>query len=236
MGTIIGHETTEGGRASQGGDALMDELVEREWAMFSTVNEGHEKVTCQERPQTFDQMRRAQFESWPTEALESYLHDLRDAEQEGRNLVTEKYLHMMRATEPESYERLGQVAPAPSPRASQLVDELTFAMVRDTDELAESYPYLSVFIRPATSAGDSSVDTSFETYTRGELMTYSERTLEALVRHQHELAAQGRSMTREAFQNTLRYQGFSSLDEAEEEARRQVQTLGGNEACPDCAE
>ena len=44
--------------------------------------------------------------SWPDELLLSFLSDLKEAQINGRNLITEKYGRMMQSTAPEKYEQL----------------------------------------------------------------------------------------------------------------------------------
>lgn len=215
---------------------VLDRIVAHEWEMFSAVNEGQEKAACQERPVEFDHMRRAQFEAWSDEACESYLADLEAAAAEGRNLANEKYLHMMRKTDPQGYARLANGLEAPQGRKAELVDTLVARMVSDTNALNEQYPYFSIFMRPATGDGDNDYDTSLETYIHGEFSTYSEATLEALAHHAGALAAKGSSLARATLESTLRHQGFASLEEAEEEARDQVQVIGAMRSCPDCCD
>ena len=71
--------------------ALIDAILEKEWPMFHNVN-GEERASCQNDYPVFEIMRRAQYDAWSPEALESYLADVTAAAAEGRNLAREKYI------------------------------------------------------------------------------------------------------------------------------------------------
>ena len=54
-------------------------VVEKEWEMFQQVKGIGGRASCQDDQETFVIMRLSQFESWPEEAVESYLQDLEEA-------------------------------------------------------------------------------------------------------------------------------------------------------------
>lgn len=70
-------------------------------------------------------------------------------------------------------------------------------------------------MRVLTTAEDTPDATSFETYLRGELGTYSERTLDLYGDFVARLATEHRNLTEETIGNTVRIAGFAGLDEAE---------------------
>ena len=74
---------------------IISSILEKEWQMFQAVNSGLARTDCQDDPDTFARMRCAQFLTWSEEACRSYEQDLTNAEAEGRNLVEEKYIHIM---------------------------------------------------------------------------------------------------------------------------------------------
>lgn len=74
--------------------ALLRDIVEREWRMFqSTPSEGGPAV-CQKNPQAFRLMRRMSHIVHDLPFLRSYADDLRAGEQAGRNFMIEKYARM----------------------------------------------------------------------------------------------------------------------------------------------
>ena len=60
--------------------------------MRAVVSDG--RSLCQERPGTFRAMREMSHSVLSRDTLASYLGDLRNAQVDGRNLVTEKYARM----------------------------------------------------------------------------------------------------------------------------------------------
>ncbi|MDR1590271.1 MAG: DUF4125 family protein [Oscillospiraceae bacterium] len=193
----------------------VDQIVSREWRMFQAVNEGGERADCQNDRVTFDGMRRGQFDAWSREAAESYLRDLEDAERSGRNLVSEKYIHMMKTTEPSKYEELASRITAPSDRARELAGELSDKLLTQTEALFGDYPHVAGSGRPLRSSYDFGGVVSIETYQLGELLTYSERTLGALLRHVLALEGEGVSFAGRVLENSAAFYGYKSLDEAE---------------------
>ena len=84
-------------------DELIDAIVQIEWPMFAGVNNEGGKAACQMDLATFRIMRISQYSAWGEELLESCLADLRATQNQGRNLMTEKYARMMKTTFPDEY-------------------------------------------------------------------------------------------------------------------------------------
>ena len=72
---------------------------------------------------------------------------------------------------------------------------------------AVSYTHLDVYKRQ---------ETSFETYLRGELKTYSERTLMLYLDFLHGLQERGENLTYRIMTSTVQAYGYASLKDAEE--------------------
>ncbi|MDR1298993.1 MAG: DUF4125 family protein [Oscillospiraceae bacterium] len=214
----------------------VDLIVSREWNMFQAVNEGGARADCQDDRVTFDGMRRGQFDAWPQEAAESYLGDLEAAEESGRNLVAEKYIHMMRTTEPSKYERLSAQMPQPSAAARGLAEKLSGKLLEQTRGLFGDYPYVAGSGRPLYSTQDFGGVTSIETYQLGELLTYSERTLGAVLRHVDALEAEGVSFAKTVLENSAAFYGYKSLEEAEAATKERIDAIGFefSYGCSDC--
>ena len=169
-------------------DELMSEIIKLEWDMFSHVSNVGGPASCQMRPDTFKIMRKSQAATWSDELLASYLEDLKAATREGRNIMTEKYARMMESTFPE----VGWKA-----------------------ELFDRYPRLSGKGRPLRTSEDSTGETSFETYLRGELKTYSARTITLL--HELTLRQQQDGVNGAALNllNQVQQYGYATLEQAE---------------------
>ncbi len=199
--------------------SLIEEIVRQEWPMFREVN-GEERADCQENYPMFVAMREAQFSAWDEASLRSYLGDLEDAREEGRNLLRDKYIHMMESTEPEHYVYFREELPPVSERKRALVAAIWALLLPQTRAFREKYPNVARHGRPLLSSQERFGYASVETYEKGELMTYSEETLEKLKRCIEEKEARGVSFAAEIQTRGMLNQGFHSMEEAEEEARR----------------
>jgi len=193
---------------------IIKKIVDIEWDMFTSVNEGEERADCQNDRRTFEAMRVAQFTAWSREAAGYYLCDLEAARQAGRNLVEEKYIHMMRTTEPRQYGVLLTRVTTPEDAARSIAQEISDILLSQTRDLFEDYPYMSGQGRPLYSIQDFE-GISVETYQHSELLTYSEKTLAALKRHISALENEGRFIAREILENTIMSYGYDSLEAAE---------------------
>ena len=149
-------------------------IVDMEWEFFGAVQNIGGRAVCQDDPATFRIMRTCQMLAWDDATLESYLADLLRAGNEGRNPLAEKYGYMMAYTSPAEYASLKDWLPVVSLRKRKLIDELVSIQLTWQDTLAEAYPKLTGQGRPVHGASDSPEETSFETYLRGELATYSD--------------------------------------------------------------
>ena len=90
------------------------------------------------------------------------------------------------------------------------------AMFRD-------YPAVMGGARPL--ADDRERMTSFESYTRGELETYSPRTLGLLRRDLLAMHARGESLSEEIYGHLVRALGYASLEDAEQKLKTRMGPL-----------
>ena len=195
---------------------LVEEVIRREWDQFQRTENDGGRASCQGNWPMFHQMRASQFMTWPEDLLRSYLDDLDEANRVGRNLVTEKYARMMASTAPDKYrERIEPFIPRLSDERVARQERVIAVQVAWARDFRGRYPKLGAAMRVLTTAEDTPEDTSFETYLRGELGTYSDRTMalyEAMVEN---LQAAGRNLTEQTVANTVRLGGFADLEEAE---------------------
>lgn len=197
-------------------EKLMESVVRLEWNEFQHTNNVGGRAACQGNWPVFHQMRLSQFMTWPDDLLTSYRDDLERADATGRNLVTEKYGRMMSSTHPREYaENIEPYIPALSAERVAVQERIIATQVRWASEFRERYPKLGRAMRVLTTAEDTADATSFETYLRGELGTYSERTLRLYRDFVERLDKDHRNLTEETILNTVRIGGFSGLSEAE---------------------
>lgn len=199
-------------------DTLRETIVRHEWDQFQRTNNEGGPAACQGNWPVFHQMRLAQFLTWDRPLLERYSADLDEGEHVGRNLVTEKYGRMMASTAPEEYQ--SNIEPyiprLPDDRIRRQEWIITQQLAWAAD-FRLRYPKLGNAMRTLTTAEDTPSTTSFETYLRGELGTYSPVTFdlyEAMIRERAAADPQ-RNITEETLLNTVRLGGFDGLAEAE---------------------
>lgn len=191
-------------------------IVRHEWRQFQQVNNDGGRADCQGNWPVFHQMRLSQFMTWTLDMLSSYASDLDDADMASRNLLTEKYARMMESTEPERYHReLEPALPRLDGERVALQERIVATQVRWARDFRERYPKLGAAMRVLTTDEDRIGETSFETYLRGELGTYSARTLELYADTVERLEARGGNLTEATLLQTVLLGGFSGLDEAE---------------------
>lgn len=211
----------------------IDAIIEKEWPMFHTVN-GDTRADCQDDRPMFEAMRRAQFSVWSDEAAESYLHDLEAAAAAGRNLAREKYIRMMKSTDPKGYEAFCGELPPLSAQQEKLIAGIWELMLAQTERLREKYPAVALGGRPLRAEEETDGWASVETYQCGELATCSEKTLAALLEHITALEAEGKNFAQLIQEQSVVAMGYRSLEDAEREtAFRFIRDMGGGE-CTRC--
>jgi hypothetical protein len=198
-------------------DELIAKILEYEWKMFQAVpNIGGGKAPCQEDYTTFKINRISQAINWSESTLESYLDDLIAATQKERNLLTEKYGRMMESTSPREYAEIKHLLPATGTEIQKIADEIISIMLGWEEEIKNIYPNISRRSRPIHSSEDSSYSTSVETYLRGELLTYSLKTLRLYLESVKKQKAEKINGAEVTLEHMMKQYGFKSLKEADE--------------------
>jgi hypothetical protein len=191
--------------------SLVSQILDIELEMFKSVPARY-PVPCQDDEEGFRIMRAAQFAVWSEDTLRSYLHDLEAARQADRNLMTLKYARM---------EDL--VAPLQTNvEITELIEEIVLIQLQWQREMEARYPALMARARPLTDDGNGTGETSFQRYLQAELETYSPVTLTNLFRDIVARQVKGQNMTEEIYEHMVKALGYSSLVEADENARRQT--------------
>jgi hypothetical protein len=176
-------------------DRLLKEIVDIELRMFMAVLTPGPSA-CQENPEALKLMRRGSFSVLSTETLESYLSDLQEALEDGRNLMELKYARIDNLVPPLST----------NPLIGKIVD-IEGAWMKD---LAGRYP-LSFKGRAEYSAG---------IYLRSELETYSDKTLELYFRDVSTASEAGRNLTEERYTYIFKQIGYDSIADMERERQQ----------------
>ena len=197
-------------------EKLVQKLVELEWKNFDQVKNEGGRADCQDDWDTFSIMRTSQYLTWSEEMLQSYIRDFEDAMKKGWNLITEKYGRMMESTAPGRFEEIKAQFPYLAEEKKTIIDEIVKIQVSWMEEFASEYPYMAGNSRVIHTFEDTPFSTSFETYLRGEMRTYSDKTLDLYGRFIVSYLQEGKNLTKEIMTNTALLYGYESLEKAEE--------------------
>ncbi|NLO97896.1 MAG: DUF4125 family protein, partial [Peptococcaceae bacterium] len=144
---------------------------------------------------------------------------LMEAEKSGRNLMTEKYARMMASTHPEEYVKIMDHLPPLNPEIPELIEKIIKIVLNWEEELAAQYPFVCQRGRPIHSYEDNEFVTSLETYLRGELSTFSLKTLKSYLEDVLQYLAENKNMSKVILEETVKRYGFDSLEEANEKIK-----------------
>ena len=194
---------------------MIDKVIAEEWSQFDKVQNEGGRADCQDDFETFQIMRKSQYMTWSKEMLESFYEDLVNAKNSGWNLIMEKYARMMQSTNPLGYAQLEKDLPLISEDRIKIQEEIIKIQVDWMEEFSKSYPGLAGNMRSIHTNSDTSFNTSYETYLRGELCTYSEKTMLLYASFIIGLLKTGRNLAVETMENTAKLYGYSSIEEAE---------------------
>ena len=196
-------------------DELSMKIAKDEFDAFDkVVNEGG-RAYCQDDWRTFSIMRRSQYMTWNKTMLLQYIYDFEREMRLGHNLITEKYGRMMEHTAPERYAEIKDNFPVLSEEKKTIIEQIVAIQVGWMEEFASKYPAMGERARRIRTADDSAYDTSYETYLRGELGTYSDKMLELYARFIVGLSGEGKNLAYETMQITARLYGYDTIEDAE---------------------
>ena len=200
--------------ARMGHEKLVEEIVKTEFRAFDKVRNEGGRASCQDDFETFRIMRISQYDCWSDEMLTRYLYDFRMMLSGGRNPISEKYARMMEYTDIDAYKKLEDKLPQMTEGQKQLIDAICVIQVGMMDEFAALNPALSKKCRSIHAIEDSMYNTSYETYLRGELSTYSAGML--IMYGKFIVGAQqaGINVAERIIQKTVNMYGYDSLEDA----------------------
>jgi len=197
-------------------EELIDTMVKLEWQAFDKViNEGG-RADCQDNWNTFSIMRKSQYMTWTNDMLVSYINDFTRANASGWNLITEKYGRMEESTAPERWMEIKDQFPPVSEEKKAIIETIVAMQVGMMEEFAAKFPKASSNARSIHTSEDNPYNTSYETYLRGEISTYSDETLILYGRFLANLAAEGKNLAGMIIENTAKLYGYETLEKMEE--------------------
>lgn len=205
-------------------ETLVQQIVELEFSEFDKVKNEGVRAGCQDDWETFSIMRKSQYLTWPLAMLQQYWSELQSSSQQGWNLLTEKYARMMESTAPKEYASLQKELPPISEQKKALCEAIVAIQVSWMEDFAKQYPKLAGQARNIHTTEDTAWNTSYETYLRGELLTYSETLLQQYGAWIVQLHRNGKNLAEMTMTNTAAFYHYISLEEAEAHAN----TLSSN--------
>lgn len=196
---------------------IINDIIQEEWKQFDRVKNQGGRASCQDDWETFQIMRKSQYLSWPDELLDSILHDLYEASAIGRNLVTEKYAWMMESTAPEEYAALKDRLPYRSPIRLEHQEYVIAQEVTWNEILYIKYPNFAKCGRKIHTYEDTPWSTSVETYLRGEMTTWSNKTFNIYESWIDMLIKDDCNLAQMTAENMVKLYGYTSVEQAEQQ-------------------
>lgn len=218
QGTFLPDVSTEIARRGQfymeSKEEVVDAIVQLEWKAFDKVKNVGGRAGCQDDWETFQIMRKSQYLTWNVDMLVQYRLDFEAACSAGRNLISEKYARMMESTVPEEYKEIEKKLPLIPDEKKAIMETIISIQVQWMEKFAAEYPGLAKNARIIHTSEDKPWDTSYETYLRGELGTYSDVMLTLYGRFVVEISKAERNLAEMIMMNTVKMYGYDSLEDA----------------------
>ena len=122
----------------------------------------------------------------------------------------------MKYNSPQEYEKVKDILENPSKNKITIIEKIMSIYMKWEEEFFKKYPIFSSMGRPLYSTEDNNIETSIETYLRGELLSYSEKTLQLYLKYILEMKEKDINLAIKNMDNLASMQGFKNSDEVEE--------------------
>ncbi|MGN0472408.1 MAG: DUF4125 family protein [Lachnospiraceae bacterium] len=192
-------------------EELVDRIVQLEFRAFDQVQNEGGRASCQNNWPVFRIMRMSQYLTWNREMLMQYFYDFEREYRLGHNLITEKYGRMMESTAPDRYAELAPHFPELSAQKKEIIEQIVAIQMDMLEAFGAEYPKTSRDARNFHSYEDSAYETSYETYLRGEISTYSDKMLQLYAGFVITCAREGINIAKETIGNTVKLYGYPDL-------------------------
>ncbi|MBR4759529.1 MAG: DUF4125 family protein, partial [Lachnospiraceae bacterium] len=194
---------------------LVDAIVQMEYQAFDEVENEGGRAECQDNWTTFEIMRKSQYLAWDEEMLRQFIVDFKMSMDAGWNPVTEKYARMMETTAPQKYQEFAKTLPPIPAEKKEIIEEIVRVQVGWMEEFSKKYPKVAGNARVIHTSEDTAYSTSYETYLRGEISTYSDDMLILYGRFIARLAQEGKNLAALIMENTVHMYGYPDLQTAD---------------------
>jgi len=190
---------------------LVNKIARLEFEAFDKVDNEGGRASCQNDWPTFSVMRKSQYLTWNMDMLVQYMYDFTREYESGHNLITEKYGRMMESTAPEKYEEIKDYFPPLSEEKKAVIEQIVGIQMRMVEEFAAEHPKVAGNARDLHTSDDAMFNTSYETYLRGEISTYSDKMLQLYGGFVVQCATTGQNIAQLTIENTAKLYGFKDL-------------------------
>ena len=195
---------------------LVEKIVKLEFEAFDQVQNEGGRASCQDNWHTFSIMRKSQYLTWNMDMLIQYLYDFSREFKYGHNLITEKYGRMMESTAPDRWNEIKDNFPLISDEKKAIIEQIVSLQMQMADEFAVEHPMMANQARSLHTYEDNIFNTSYETYLRGEISTYSDRMLQLYGTYVILAVKNGVNITYITMENTAKLYGYESIIAYEE--------------------
>ncbi len=195
---------------------LSERIARLEFEAFDQVKNLGGRADCQDDWFTFSIMRKSQYFTWNREMLMQYYFDFSREFERGHNLIEEKYGRMMESTAPDEYAAMKDHFPVIDDQKKAIIEAIVGMQVGWMEEFAAEYPRLAGNARSIHTFEDTPWNTSYETYLRGEISTYSDKMVQLYGQYIVGVAKAGDNPARRIMEQSVLMYGYEGLKEAEE--------------------
>lgn len=199
---------------------LIERIIALEWDAFDKVENEGGRADCQDDFKTFSIMRKSQYQIWTEEMIQSFIEDFENANERGINLIAQKYGYMMQSTSPQHFSDIKDQLMPVSEEKKAVIEQIVEIQVGFMEEFAAAYPLSAGNARSIHTEEDHLFNTSYETYLRGELMTYSDETLMLYGRFIVDKARNKENLAKQIMNETAILYGYASVEDLEMKLRR----------------
>ena len=95
-------------------------------------------------------------------------------------------------------------------------EQIISKRVKWEEDFAKKFPALHDTARPIHTSQDTQWETSFETYARGEISTYSDKTVDLYLKMVEDMDSKGQNLSEITVLYMVKFYGYESLEKANE--------------------
>ena len=115
----------------------------------------------------------------------------------------------------ESIRIISENFPEIDPQKRSVIEQIVAMQVAWMEEFAKEYPHMASNARSIHTSQDEIWNTSYETYLRGEISTYSDKMLQLYGAYVVEYARADKNLTYAIMENSALLYGYENLEAAE---------------------